>query len=308
MILRYSVWIIISVCNSFIIPRITKKFVKKILWICFEWNRQEKIRKITIINNVIRSLNLVYIPVILLFIFHNDCGRYSTYYWNKCNDIKYKEEFEYFIIPQDNIELSIKSSICSYGFFNNNYKIDYGKCFRSILEEWGTIIIFSTFGYVLCMFFFWLYSICRYKIKLKEQYEKKLRQNGSILNVEYASIYNHVQIVVLFGCLLPFVIPMIAFVLLINKWVYSSLLLYKFRLSDVNPYFPARLLLFICILQQLFIILFVWFNDIEGRYFVLFGNIIVDIAFLIWWFYYRKTVVAEKEIILSEKHSKLNKY
>ena len=299
-ILRYSVWIIIAGCNSFIIPRISKKLTKKIFSFCFEWNRQEKLRKTTIISGVIRSLNLVWIPMILLFFLHNDCGRYSNYYWSKCNDNQYENEFEFYI----GMELiSIKNSICSYGFFDNTYTADYGKCFRSILEEWGSIIIFSSFGYIICMIGFWLYSVWRYNNKLKKQYESGIRKLGSIINVEYAEIWNHVQIVVIFGCSLPFVIPMIAFVLLINKWVYSSLLSYNFRLSDVNPYFPAHLLITTNLLQQIIIILFMWFNDIEGRYFVIIADIIIDITFLIWWFWYRNTVMVEKEI-MSAKHNK----
>ena len=91
---------------------------------------------------------------------------------------------------------------------------------------------------------------------------------------------------VIFGCSLPFVIPMIAFVLLINKWVYSLLLSYKFRLSDVNPYFPARLLIITNALQQIMIALFFWFNDLEGRYLVIIGDLLFDLVFIIWWYWY----------------------
>eukprot|EP01083_Nonionella_stella_P081362 224078_1 len=295
-ILRYSVWLVIAVCNSFIIPRISKQIVKKVFWICCEWNRQEKMYAITITSSIIRSFNLVWIPVLLLFFMHNDCARYCNYYWSKCRDDGYANQFE-FCIGKELID--IKSSICSYGLFCDDYQINYGKCFRSVLEEWAIIIIFSSFGYIVCMLMFWLYSVSRYYYKLRRQYTAGIRKLGSIINVEYAEIWNHVQIVVIFGCALPFVIPMIAFLLLVNKWVYSSLLSYKFRLSDVNPYFPAQLLIITNAAQQMIIILFMWHNRIKGRYFVTLADSIIDCAFAIWWFWYRN----KKQNSNSNQHS-----
>jgi len=284
-VLRYSVWLLIAVNNSFIVPRIAKHLVKKVFVFCATWNREQKLRRISVTASVLRSLNLVYIPMLLLIIMHNDCARYNNAFWSKCRD----EHAQEFVFEIGTEKYSIQQSVCDYGFLRT-YAMDYGKCTRSVLEEWAIIIVFSAFGYVCCMLGFWLYSVSRYHLTLKRQYESRQRTVGSLINVEYAEIWNHVQIVVIFGCSMPFVIPLIAFVLLVNKWVYQSLLTRKFRLSDVNPYFPARLLILTNAMQQILIIAFVVSNHMKGRYLVIAGDLFVDLVFIVWWYWYRNKI------------------
>ena len=186
-------------------------------------------------------------------------------------------------------EIAILSpkDICDMGFSSNAYDMQY--CMRDFFEYWGTCILlkfcYNLFMPFLVIFRYWLvFKKCDCKHRVYFFTNLHFRPDSS-----YASIISYLEIIIMFGFVIPVLIPLCALVFLVNFFMYKKMVQFGRLMPDKKSYFPLWFLLFPILLSQIEITLFFYSMD-DNHYgytnfiVMLLVSAMIDlIAFLKWY-------------------------
>eukprot|EP01084_Bolivina_argentea_P283915 486393_1 len=278
-----------------------------------------KVRSFAIIS--LRSVTNILLPIVCSIFLLNECGGYWILFWQGCypsigkyspqpyfnvsnstqyyNKFRIKYHFDNYTYPINknipvpsihhyiNREIEILSSkdICSYGFGTNLESGEY--CMRDFFEYWGTTILFkfvcNLFMPFLIMFRYWIvFKYCGRKNGFWYFAKKHFRPDSS-----YASIISYLEIVIIFGFVIPLLIPLCAVAFLINFCVYTRMAKFGRRMPDRKSFFPIWILFAPIIFSQIELILFFFVTQENHGYicFIILSVIapLVDFILIMKW-------------------------
>ena len=259
----------------------------------------------TIMNAILRSINIVWIPLIVSVLFSNNCGfRFWSKLWVPCingnendynfmninMDMRGAENYQNYTIKYGYLsKISIKDDICGTDIDSWDHVYSNKRCIRDILGDWGEIVL------IKCVFTMMVYLLRLITIKWECCFQNFWMKWSPKLKIDndYSSILSHLEISIIFGFIMPYIIPLIGVTLLLLMLTYHISLKkgreFETYLNEENSKqtlkYPVLYLLYPLILSNVLIILFYHSNQLNGFEILLYSCVSIDIICIILYIY-----------------------
>ena len=228
---------------------------------------------------ILRALTTIVIPFVITLFFVNDCGRMWTYFWNVCAHDKDKlsVSIQY---GYETLNILSPDEICHFRYD----QILSEQCLRSFNLIWCNNILIKKMLFMVFLSFFVVIK----KIVVNKCKDKCCKKDEDIvykIDSEYSMVISKLEIIIIFGLISPFLIPLGLLSIYIDVFVYNYMvnnygwLIYPFT---KRLYIPIYYINISVIMGNLYILLLSFYLLDTIHFWILFGNTVIVVIFSIW--------------------------
>eukprot|EP01084_Bolivina_argentea_P191269 328561_1 len=291
-LIKHSIAFILAINNSYVVPNLVHYIIHSV-------PKLKGSNTYTFMIVLLRSFNLIIVPILSSIFLLNDCGKYWTLFWQKCLnhsfDINIEIDFQISnafmttpVIPFT-FDILTNNAVCKP---NSIYSINWNRCLRSFYSNWSQVIMLKIIISIFLPICTILYQILK-RIAYKYLYLTcnkstifKLKDTITI-DREYGMIITNLEQTILFALISPFIIP-ISILSLESRKLFYYIMKTKLKWKIIgydergsNIIFPFQFLVFSIMCSQILIGLFFIFC-IQFQYVSIFWTLsaLIDILFI----------------------------
>eukprot|EP01084_Bolivina_argentea_P151415 264273_1 len=233
---------------------------------------------------LLRTMNIILIPMISAIFLLNDCGNYWTKLWNPCrvNGNDFNIDTTYATNQIDSFEAHVltQNDVCNPKGIN---EIQFDKCIRSFFYQWSYVVMVK----VIIMIFMPMFVILSRWIRRRTLGKciKKWSINKTAIDSEYCMIVTNLETVIIFSFICPLIVPVTFIAIQSNKYFYNIMInKLEWPLKSYSDYksFPVQFLVIGIFIEQF--LSFVFFHQAIHKdvitYLLLSFLIIIDMVFV----------------------------
>ena len=279
-LIEYSVSILLGLTTSIIVPNLTDSFYKILIK-----NNPISYEKFVLTYRanfiiILRAITSIVFPFIITLLFVNDCGNMWTYFWNTC---AYNRNELSVTITNGGIPFVLLTPDQICGFKYNQILSE--QCLRSFNLIWCNNILIKKMIFMVFLSFFVVIKRIIIK-KCKDKCCKKRNDNIVYkIDSEYSMVISKLEIIIIFGLISPFLIPLGLLSIYIDVFVYNYMvnnygwLIYPFT---KRLYIPIYYINISIIMGNAYIILLSFYLLDNIHFWILSVNLVFVITGSIW--------------------------
>ena len=172
---------------------------------------------------LLRTVNMLLVPIVASLFLLNDCGKWWTTYWTPCHDpATFDVDLELRTVSGSKVVKLLRSgAVCSPPRVGD---IDWGKCSRSLFFSW-TYVVMNKFVLMIAMpFALVLLKLAKQRLRRKFSQEKEEAPESIEVAAEYASIITSFESVLTFSTIAPLILPVVLLAIDANVLCYHIML------------------------------------------------------------------------------------
>ena len=244
---KYAFVLLLSLSNAMIVPGFVRSLKDHMC--C-----QRMIHTSTIIF-ILRTLQTIVIPFVVSILLLNKCGKYWTTLWKPCvvesKSWQFGEEWDTTFKESRTVSVNFTLLIpeSTSDDMCNTRSNSVNLCLREFFDTWGDIILSKA----VLLIFMPFVIVC-----LKTLVKKMWRQQTKIkTDSEYTMLASKCEIIIIFACVYPILIPICGVGILCNVYTFDFALS-RLKWSLVHSPFSFDVLFYSVLCEEVVLVCFMW--------------------------------------------------